>query len=203
MYCAYKHTFPNAKIYMGITSINPLRRWENGFGYRKQTVMFRAICKYGWDNIQYEILFDGLTKEEACQKEIELIALYKSNNPEYGYNRDCGGNCPTEEVKQHLREVNLGKHHSEESKRKMSESRKGRTSWNKGKRMPAGTGEKAGEKQSIVTYQYSKDGELIAIYKSVREAARKTGLQSGSIGRCCKGILKTTGGYVWRHEEIC
>ena len=69
MYCVYKHTFPNGKIYIGVTSINPLRRWENGFGYRKQTVMFRAICKYGWDNIQHEILFDGLAKEEACQKE--------------------------------------------------------------------------------------------------------------------------------------
>lgn len=201
MYCVYKHTFPNNKVYIGITSINPLRRWENGFGYRKQTIMFRAICKYGWDNIQHEILYSNLTKEEACQKEIELIALYKSNQREFGYNRDCGGNCPTEEMKQHLREMNLGKHHSEESKRKMSETGKGRIAWNKGKCMPPGTGEKAGEKQSIVTYQYSIDGELIAIYKSVREAARMTGLQSGAIGRCCNGKSKSTGVYIWRHED--
>ena len=203
MYCVYKHTFPNGKIYIGITSINPLRRWENGYGYRKQTIMFRAICKYGWDNIKHEILYSDLTKEEACKKEIELIALYKCNQIEFGYNRDYGGSCPTEKMKQHLREVNLGKRHSEKSKQKMSVSRKGHVPWNKGKSMPIGTGEKVGEKQSIVTYQYSKDGKLIAQYKSVREAARKTGLQSGAIGRCCKGILKTTGGYIWRHEKLC
>ena len=203
MHKVYKHTFPNGKVYIGITSVNPLRRWENGFGYRKQPVMFRAICKYGWENIKHEILFTDLTKKEAEQKEIELIAYYKSNQREYGYNRDCGGNCPTEEMKQHLREVNLGKHHSEESKRKMSESRKGRKAWNKGRHMPPDSGRKAGEKQSIPTYQYTKDGILIASYKSVREAARKTGFQSGSIGRCCKGINKSVGGYVWRHEPIC
>lgn len=35
MYCVYKHTTPNGKVYIGITSKNPLKRWNNGIGYSK------------------------------------------------------------------------------------------------------------------------------------------------------------------------
>lgn len=200
MYCVYRHTFPNEKVYIGITSINPLKRWgPNGCGYKKQ-IVFRAILKYGWDNIKHEILYTDLTKEEACQKEIELIAKYKSNQREFGYNRDNGGNCPTEEMKAHLREINLGKHHTEESCEKMSKSHKGQKAWNKGIPTKKEVIEKIAGAQSLSTFQYSIDGKLLATYKSVREAARMTGLQSGAIGRCCNGKLKTAGGYVWRHK---
>ena len=92
-YCVYKHTFPNNKVYIGITSLNPLRRWNNGNGYCRQQFVFNAILKYGWDNIKHEILYSGLTKEDACQKEIELIARYKSNNLDFGYNVSLGGEC--------------------------------------------------------------------------------------------------------------
>lgn len=35
MYCVYKHTFPNNKVYIRNTSVNPVKRWENGYGYKK------------------------------------------------------------------------------------------------------------------------------------------------------------------------
>lgn len=110
-YKVYKHIFPNNKIYVGITNISTERRWrKDGSGYKGQFV-YRAILKYGWQNVKHEILFKNLTKEQAEQKEIELIKFYKSNQTEFGYNLANGGNS-------------LGMH-SEESKRKMSESRKG------------------------------------------------------------------------------
>lgn len=90
-YSVYMHTCPNGKVYIGITSINPLKRWKNGQGYYKNDHFFKAIKNYGWDNIKHEILFVNLTEEEACQKEIELIASYNSNNPNYGYNNTIGG----------------------------------------------------------------------------------------------------------------
>lgn len=90
-YCVYKHTSPSGKVYIGITRQNPLVRWCNGFGYRGQSYFFKSILKYGWDNFTHEILFTGLTKEEACQREIELIDLYKSNQREFGYNISSGG----------------------------------------------------------------------------------------------------------------
>ena len=47
--------------------------------------------------------------------------------------------------------------------------------------------------------QYDKDGNLIALYPSSMEAARKTGADNSSIIKCCKGILKQTKGYIWKY----
>lgn len=90
-YFVYKHTCPNGKVYIGITCQTPSKRWHNGKGYVQNKYFYSAISKYGWDNIKHEILFDSLTKEEACKKEIELIAQYRSNLHEYGYNLSVGG----------------------------------------------------------------------------------------------------------------
>ena len=76
-----------------MTRLSVENRWRNGKGYKNQNLIYRAIIKYGWDNIKHEILFENLTKEEAEQKEIELIAFYKSNQKEFGYNIENGGNC--------------------------------------------------------------------------------------------------------------
>ena len=82
-YTVYKHTAPNGKVYIGITFRKPETRWSNGNGYSRQKHFYAAIKKYRWENIKHEILFENLSKEDACQKEIELIAQYKSNDPEY------------------------------------------------------------------------------------------------------------------------
>jgi group I intron endonuclease len=93
VYSVYKHTTPNNKVYIGITKNNPEIRWANGLGYSHQ-IFFRAIVKYGWENIKHEILYTGLTKEQAIEKEIELIRLYDSTDPDKGYNITEGGISP-------------------------------------------------------------------------------------------------------------
>ena len=87
----YKHTFPNAKVYIGITSVAPKERWKNGKGYSKNTYVRAAIEKYGWENVKHEILFTNLSEAEAKMKEIELISEYDSNNSQKGYNLTKGG----------------------------------------------------------------------------------------------------------------
>ena len=94
-YCVYEHLFPNGKRYIGITCKRPNARWENGNGYAAGSPVRNAVEKYGWDNIEHNILFTGLTAEEAQNKEIELIAYYKTNihryGDLYGYNMTDGG----------------------------------------------------------------------------------------------------------------
>lgn len=137
-FCVYRHTSPSGKVYIGITCQNPIRRWAHGHGYRKNQYFTNAIRKYGWEAFTHEILFDGLTKEEACEKEIELIKFHRSNNDDYGYNISSGGEFGgtgmrhTEEVKRKLSECRrgekhplYGKHLSEETRRKMSDAHKG------------------------------------------------------------------------------
>lgn len=75
-----------------------------------------------------------------------------------------------------------GRHHSEETCRKMSESHKGK-------------GFRAVE-------QWSKDGKtLIARYSSIDEASRVTGISKGNICSCCKDKLKSAGGYRWKYAK--
>lgn len=88
-FCVYKHTSPSGKSYIGITSRKPSQRWLNGGGYIGQPKFYNAIEKYGWENFSHEVLFSGLSEEEACNKEIELIKKYDSI--ENGYNCSTGG----------------------------------------------------------------------------------------------------------------
>lgn len=94
-YCVYKHTNKlNGKVYIGITSQKPEKRWKNGYGYEGNEYFYRAIQKYGWhDGFDHEILTNGLNKETACEMEIELIKAYDSTNPNKGYNFSFGGDC--------------------------------------------------------------------------------------------------------------
>ncbi|MBE6031222.1 MAG: hypothetical protein E7225_06465 [Clostridiales bacterium] len=90
-YYVYKHTFPNGKVYIGITKKNPEKRWQRGYGYITQKPMWDAILEFGWDNIKHEILYEGLSEEEARKKEHFLIARNKSVYGQNGYNSTTGG----------------------------------------------------------------------------------------------------------------
>lgn len=87
----YMHTTPSGKRYIGITSIDPEKRWNGGISGYKGQVFELAIKKYGWENIKHEVLFSGLSKEEASAKEKELIATYKTDKSSHGYNVSSGG----------------------------------------------------------------------------------------------------------------
>ena len=111
MYTVYKHTSPSGKIYIGITKQKVQDRWKKGKGYKGQ-VFELAIKKYGWGNIIHEIIYEGLTKNEAEKIEIDLIKKYKSNNKKYGYNVANGGNTlgtMSEETKEKIRKSNINK----------------------------------------------------------------------------------------------
>lgn len=89
-FLVYKHTNKeNGKVYIGITSQELKRRWQNGAGYYG-TYFYNAIQKYGWDGFEHEILLEGLTKEQAEEIETDLIAKYGSANRENGYNVSLG-----------------------------------------------------------------------------------------------------------------
>lgn len=131
-YTVYRHISPSGKIYVGITGQRPKKRWQCGQGYKDNPYFWKAIKKYGWDNIKHEILFTGLSAEEAFGAEKKLIAKYKSNDREFGYNLSSGGESGnigvkmSEERKQALREINAQRVVSEETRRKIGEAHKGK-----------------------------------------------------------------------------
>lgn len=132
-YYLYLHLFPNKKKYVGVTCQNPSRRWRDGIGYKSQTIMYRAILKYGWDKIEHIILLSGLSKQEAEREERKIIKELKTNDRKYGYNIENGGNTHkvSNETKRKMSEIAikrfkiyggtmLGKKHSKKTKANMS-----------------------------------------------------------------------------------
>lgn len=133
-FVVYIHTFPNGKKYVGISK-NIQCRFRNGRGYEKQPIMWSAIKKFGWENVNTEIVFEGLSEQAAKQAEIELISRFKTADRAYGYNQTLGGEGangrPVSEknkraIGERMSKVHKGVPLSEEHKQKISASLKGR-----------------------------------------------------------------------------
>lgn len=110
----YKYTCKrNGLIYFGITSKTLDQRWTNGYAANNR--LYNTIKKYGKDGFIREIILDNLIQEEAAQKEIEYIAKYDATNKDIGFNISLGGTAPM-----------YGRKHTDETKRKYSETRTGK-----------------------------------------------------------------------------
>ena len=128
-YKVYIHTCPNNKVYVGLTRQKVEKRWGSGHHYQDNPYFYNAIKKYGWNNIKHKVLFENLTKKEAEQKEIDLIALYNSSNRNFGYNIEKGGKAAdrlTPETREKMSIAAKGKIVSAETRAKISKAQKGR-----------------------------------------------------------------------------
>lgn len=125
------HKCPNGKVYIGITSRRPKARWVCGNGYIKNEHFYRAIQKYGWENIEHIIVEQDLSKQDAAELEIKLIKEYKSNDYQFGYNMSSGGEfggsgvIVSQETRAKLSQKSKGRKMPEYVKNKISESLKG------------------------------------------------------------------------------
>lgn len=156
-FSVYIHTSPSGKRYIGITSQRPENRWgSSGNGYKDNAHFYSAIMKYGWDSFEHEIVAENLDLIAASKLESQLISDYDAMNPDNGYNQTTGGNwsTPSPEIRDKLRKstINLWKQPeyrdkivsfqrsyqhkplTEEHKRHISESLKGRVSPMKGRK---------------------------------------------------------------------
>ena len=97
--------------------------------------LYNSIKKHGKENFDVEILFEGLDEKEVLQKEIMFIEKFGD------YNLHPGGNIPpnqkgktwnlSEETKKRMSKPKSPR--TEEHSKKLSESLKGKTPWNKGR----------------------------------------------------------------------
>lgn len=220
----YCHTNKiNNKKYIGITSQNPKDRWNNGKGYGKsQTYFYNAIQKYGWDNFEHDILYTNLNKDEACKKEIELIALHNTTNKDYGYNISLGGTAPMygrKHNKETLKNYSdkrkgsnnsfYGKHHTEKTKNILKQNRLGKKTTQEVKdkisrglnRLPKGKDNPIISSHFKPITQYDLQGNLIKEWDYIKEASIiYDDTIKKNISKCCRGIVFNVYGYVWRYK---
>ena len=143
----YKITnITNKKAYIGKTVQKLKRRWYDHLSATKRGCNFyfhRAIRKYGKENFVVEPLYMCDSKEELNVLEKQMILIHKTHVSENGYNLTWGGDgiC--------------GWHHSEETRRKIGQSNKGKVSWIKGGKQT----EESNRKRSISRSKYKTSEE--------------------------------------------
>ena len=195
--------------YIGQT-IDEKRRFKthiNDAIHKKDNTKFHnALRKYGLDNFVYCVLEDNVLKENLNMKEIEWIEEFDSFYN--GYNLTTGGDTNyivSEEYRRKLSESLKGKSSwnkgismNEESKKKLSESLKGRViSTETRKRMSESA--KGGPKIKPVS-KYDLNGNFIKTYSSIKEAIMENPKSSSSnIGAVCKGHRIQCGGFIWKY----
>ena len=62
-------------------------------------------------------------------------------------------------------------------------------------------GKKAGKKISKPVYSVNKESGLITYWESAKVAGRILGIDSSHITKCCKGKMKSIGGFYWMYAE--
>lgn len=182
----------NGKRYVGITN-NTSRRWcKKGERYENCPRFAAAIRKYGWDNFYHVVIVRGLTLEEANVLERFYIREYRTNDKAFGYNMTCGGqNAPTM----------TGRHHSEETKKKMREAALGRVISDDQRRRHSEvmTGKMVGPLNHKSRPVCCIDtGE---VFETQRAAAKATGAQQAKISLCCQGKRNRTHGMRWEYAD--
>ena len=188
------------KNYIGMTSQEPKERWQKGYRGKMKEAIHAFPLDLCWKK---HIEFQTPNKEQALELESELMKWYDSVENGYNVSEYGSGDFKrSEESKNKMSNSHTGKHHSEDTRRKLSKANSGENNPNFGKHFSEETKNKIRENTpSKPVIQYSMNGELIAEFPSVREASRQIGCHCQSICACCKGKQKSCGGYIWKYKE--
>lgn len=189
----YKYTSPSGKSYIGQTTNEEDRKnhWFSNSPEYAGSKINKARAKYGAENFTYDILFkedfddDQIASTTLDKWEKYYIDKYDTFNN--GYNLTIGGLGVrgykwTEESKRKLSELRKGKPLSEEHKKNISISNTGKVN-------------------SKPIEQFTKDNEFINEYISTTAASKITGISRTSIKNNVCGYSKSAGGYIWKFKE--
>ena len=205
----YCYTSPSNKKYIGKTIESlKIRAGKDGKGYKNCTALMRAFEKYGYDNFAVEKYY---------------IQLYKTQNPQYGYNIKPGGaveyvanTCALkrevsryslegtfiesfESIKECARRMEIP--YQAVSQNCRGEITHYKDSIYKYKEDNCVVPVIAKKTHGRKTGQYDLEGNLIAVFPSANDAARALGKPTTAgrnIRAVCEGKRITTFGYKWR-----
>ena len=170
-----------------------------------------------WNNIvnvtkhRVEIMLQDITWEEACEKEIEFIDLYKKNTQNgslCNISDGGGGGFLSKEINEKRKRSLIGHLVSQETRNKIGAKAKGRKpseqtklkmSLSHKKNKTGDWLETKGHKngRAFKVYQYSLDGVLLNEWECAQYAVKFYNMNRTSITDCLNGRQKTAAGFIW------
>ena len=183
-YRIYKYTFPDGKIYIGVTKYTVRQRQY--YGYQHNKALSEAIRNVGLSAIKVDILSEVDDRNAAYEEEKRMIALHKATDPSIGYNISKGGINTFEGLK-----------HTEENRKKMSILYKGRRFFF----FFLAKMRIAHAKERMPVVATDADGNVVAEYESLHHAADAVGGYPTNIARACKTPGKIYKGFLWEFAE--
>lgn len=186
----------NGKRYIGRKIFDSKNNWVDYIG--SGAYFQKAVKKYGKENFSRNIIDIAYSNDELNNKEIEYIRFFNATESPDFYNIESGGQkYPLSEHTKKLISENhanlagenhpmYGKHHTEETKRKISEVQKGKIPVNKGKPMSQEQKEKLKEawkhrELKVSHHRIVKCLESGKVYNSIQDASDDTGIKYSSI----------------------
>lgn len=201
----YKITNPNGKVYIGQTINWKLREIHyRKLHCEKQKRLFNSIKKYGYESHKIEFIEKVDSRDKLNERESFWICYYDSFNN--GLNLTTGGDSPKRSI---------------ETKKKISESKKGASNYMFGRKgeLHHLYGKKASEdlriklsKSHIGKNLGSKNpyfkgyilayigDKFIGEFEGVNDAARKLSLHHNNISKVLNGKRNHTGGYFFKRK---
>lgn len=208
MYSIYMIYFkPNNKKYIGLTN-QISARFSNHRSAKSKNVVHCAIRKYGLENVEFSIICENLSKEDAIELEKFYIEKYESTIDKNGYNIKCGGqtgNVLTGNAHIAWRNSIRLAMNKPSTKKILSEQKMGNKNPNFGKKISLETVEKIRItkkiKRSCMT-PITMDNYFT--FFSITEASiyvKNSEVGCGNIYNACSGKLKSAYGHTWKFAK--
>ena len=199
----YKIESPTGKVYVGqsVQVESRLRQYKKLNNCNEQSKLFNSLKYHGADEHSFEVVLK--LREDVCKEwltywEQFFMNYYRSEGVELMNLREAGSRGKASEetkLKMRLSHIGLplpiqfyqkksGFKHSQESKDKIRRTRLLRKSHFK------------------AVLQYSKNGEFIKEWDSVKSAGLGVKIPDTNISKCCKHPNKTAAGFVWKYKSI-
>lgn len=175
-YKVYRLTFPDGRVYVGMTSKNLIKRFGDGLGYihncGERMPVAKAIAWFGWRNVRISVEAEFDEREKAEEKEKSLISELHACELDKGFNVQTGGKSGCTFNSAFIKSVS-------------------------GVRRSPDTEFKPGhECHTLHPFMCLENGRK---YASRPEAEADLGVKLGHVAEVCKGKRKKCGGYTFRY----
>lgn len=213
----YMRISPSGGKYIGKTTQKESTRWSD---HKKEanditdnnynSILNRAIRKYGAENFKVEILEDNIPENLLDEREAYWINYYQTYylNNQHGYNMTHGGDGRRKyDEKEIIQLWSSGLSISDTALQLGIDSRTVASyleNYGISSEEISQQGEKARtQKRSIQINQYTLDGIFIKTWPSMSEIYKEKGISTTLIGKVCnhENNCKKAGGFIWTYAN--